>query len=178
MVWPLYILAAGAIGSGAIFYGLFVGDGREAFWNGAIFALNDIIEEAHHVPFWVKAIPMVATLIGLGLAYWMYIARPELPARAAQSMRPLYNFSLRKWYFDELYDRIFVRPAWYLGEGLWKAGDGALIDGVGPNGVAAVTRDLAKRASRLQSGYVYHYAFAMLIGVVALITWYIVTTRG
>ncbi len=178
MIWPLYLLAAGAIGAGAIFYGFFVGDGRETFWNGAIFALSDIIEEAHHVPFWVKALPMAVTLVGIALAWAMYVWRPDLPAAGARLFRPLYLFSLRKWYFDELYDAVFVRPAWYLGEGLWKAGDGALIDGVGPNGVAAVTRSLARRASRLQSGYVYHYAFAMLIGVVALVTWYIVTAGG
>jgi NADH-quinone oxidoreductase subunit L len=178
MIWPLYPLAVGAIAAGVLFYPLFVGDAREAFWNGSIFALHDIIEEAHHVPFWVKSIPMVVSVLGLGLAYVMYIARPGLPALAARTFRPLYMFSYRKWYFDELYDRIFVRPAWYLGEGLWKSGDGAVIDGVGPNGVAALTRNLARVASRLQSGYVYHYAFAMLIGVVGLITWYIVTTLG
>ncbi len=178
MIWPLYILALGALAAGAVFYGPFVGDGREAFWNGAIFARSDIIDAAHHVPFWVKALPMVVTLLGIVLAWVMYVYRPALPAAAAQRFRALYLFSYRKWYFDELYDALFVRPAWYLGRGLWQAGDGALIDGVGPNGVAAATRDLARRVSRLQSGYVYHYAFAMLIGVVALITWYIVTTFG
>jgi NADH-quinone oxidoreductase subunit L len=178
MIWPLYLLALGALVAGAVFYGFFVGEGREAFWNGAIFSLHDIIEEAHHVPFWVKALPMVMTLAGIVLAWAMYVWKPELPALGAQRLRPLYLFSLRKWYFDELYDAVFVRPAWFLGEGLWKSGDGALIDGVGPNGVAAVTRDLARRASRLQSGYVYHYAFAMLLGVVGLVTWYIVTAGG
>jgi NADH-quinone oxidoreductase subunit L len=178
MIWPLYLLALGALVAGAVFYGFFVGEGREAFWNGAIFSLHDIIEEAHHVPFWVKALPMVMTLAGIVLAWAMYVWKPELPARGAPRLRPLYLFSLRKWYFDELYDAVFVRPAWFLGEGLWKSGDGALIDGVGPNGVAAVTRDLARRASRLQSGYVYHYAFAMLLGVVGLVTWYIVTAGG
>jgi NADH-quinone oxidoreductase subunit L len=80
--------------------------------------------------------------------------------------------SLNKWYFDEIYDRIFVRPAFVLGRALWKSGDGALIDGVGPDGVAAMTARFSKRASALQSGYLYHYAFAMLVGVVILITWY------
>ena len=121
---------------------------------------------------------MVVTLVGIVLAWVMYVQKPALPGLVAQRFRPLYLFSLRKWYFDELYNAVFVRPAWYLGHGLWKAGDGALIDGVGPDGVAALTRNLAQRASRLQSGYVYHYAFAMLIGVAALVTWYIVTTAG
>src|SRR3546814_697162 len=91
---------------------------------------------------------------------------------------PLYLFSLNKWYFDELYDRIFVRPAHAIGHGLWKGGDGAIIDGLGPDGVAATTQGASRRTSALQSGYVYHYAFAMLIGVVALITWYILSQLG
>ena len=85
---------------------------------------------------------------------------------------------LNKWYVDELYDIIFVRPARWLGRNLWKTGDGAIIDGVGPDGIAAATIDLARRAGRLQSGYVYHYAFAMLIGVVVLITWYVLGQGG
>ena len=93
--------------------------------------------------------------------------------RLAQQFRLLYLFLLNKWYFDELYDRLFVRPALALGDGLWKGGDGLLIDGLGPNGIAAVTRDLARQASRLQTGYVYHYAFVMLIGVAAFVTWYL-----
>ena len=83
----------------------------------------------------------------------------------------MHQFLYNKWYFDELYDRLFVRTAKYLGYGLWKSGDGAVIDGVGPDGIAAATRDVAARASRLQSGYVYHYAFAMVIGVVLLVAW-------
>jgi NADH-quinone oxidoreductase subunit L len=103
----------------------------------------------------------------------MYIRDPLMPQRLARRFQGLYLFLLNKWYFDELYDRLFVRPAHFLGEGLWKAGDGAVIDGVGPDGLAAATQSLARQASRLQSGYVYHYAFAMLIGVVLLISWYL-----
>ncbi len=93
-------------------------------------------------------------------------------------MRPVYLFVLNKWYFDELYDWAFVRPAHYLGRGLWKSGDGAVIDGVGPDGLAAAALSLARRAGRLQSGYLYHYAFAMLIGVVFLVTWYALASLG
>ena len=129
----------------------------------------------------------------------MYIIAPGLPTRLAQifSARPqlvralplipaegaeqrtepdpggLYGFLLKKWYFDELYDWLFVRPAMVIGDGLWRSGDGAVIDGLGPNGVAAITRDLARQACRLQTGYLYHYAFAMMIGLVALVTWYL-----
>jgi NADH-quinone oxidoreductase subunit L len=117
-------------------------------------------------------------LAGIGIAYLFYIAQPALPAMVAARFRVLYLFLYNKWYFDELYDAIFVRPAVHLGRGLWKSGDGALIDGVGPDGIAAATLDLARRASRLQSGYVYHYAFAMLIGVVLLVSWYLFVQVG
>jgi NADH-quinone oxidoreductase subunit L len=96
-----------------------------------------------------------------------------LPAKFSAAIRPIYLFVYNKWYFDELYDAIFVRMAKALGRILWKGGDGAIIDGLGPDGVSQVTVDLARRASKLQSGYVYHYAFAMLIGVVALVSWYL-----
>jgi NADH-quinone oxidoreductase subunit L len=176
MIWPLFLLAAGAVLAGALFYGPFVGEGREAFWGSSLLALHDIVEEAHHVPFWVKALPMVVTLAGIALAWLMYVRSPALAPRAAEAFRPLYLFSFNKWYFDELYDRTLVRPALWLGRGFWTTGDGAVIDGLGPDGVAAVARNLAQRASRLQSGYVYHYAFVMLIGVVVLVTWYLFST--
>jgi NADH-quinone oxidoreductase subunit L len=98
---------------------------------------------------------------------------PSLPARLASATRPVYLFLLNKWYFDELYDFLFVRPAKRLGRGLWKIGDGAIIDGLGPDGIASLTRRLAQRAGQLQSGYVYHYAFVMLIGIVLIISWYL-----
>ena len=177
MIWPLYVLAAGAIFGGWIAYDAFVGEGRAAFWGTSLLVLegNDSIEAAHHVPAWVKYLPLGVALSGIALAYLLYMARPDLPGAIAARLRPLYLFLLNKWYFDELFDAIFVQPARYLGRGFWKAGDGALIDGVGPDGLAAATRTLSRRVSRLQSGYVYHYAFAMLIGVVALVTWYLLS---
>ncbi len=180
MLAPLVVLSIGAVFAGLIGYNAFVGDGREAFWGEAIrvLAANDTIEGAHHVPLWVKLLPLVMAVSGIGLAYVMYLLRPDLPGVVVRVFRPLHTFFFNKWFFDELYDRIFVRPAVYLGYGFWKAGDGAVIDGVGPDGVAAATRNLAKRFSALQSGYLYHYAFAMLIGVVVLASWYIFTQAG
>jgi NADH-quinone oxidoreductase subunit L len=105
----------------------------------------------------------------------MYVAAAGVAEIWAVVFRPFYLLSLNKWYFDEIYDALFVKPAFILGRGLWKSGDGAVIDGVGPDGVAATTLRFARRASALQSGYLYHYAFAMLIGVVGLITWYFYT---
>jgi NADH-quinone oxidoreductase subunit L len=182
MMIPNIVLAVGAVLAGIVFYGQFVG-GEEAmahFWAGSeeslyapylqAFAESHAIHAAHEVSFWVKAAPLVVALIGIAFAYQMYIRDPLMPQRLARRFHGLYLFLLNKWYFDELYDRLFVRPAHLIGEGLWKAGDGAVIDGVGPDGIAATTQSLARQASRLQSGYVYHYAFAMLIGVVLLIS--------
>ena len=106
-----------------------------------------------------------------------YVLKPELPGKLATRARPVYLFLLNKWYFDELYDILFVRSAKYLGRNLWKQGDGAVIDGIGPDGIAAATLSVARRAVRLQSGYVYHYAFAMLLGLAAIVTWYLIAGR-
>ena len=158
----------------------FVGHGMEAFWRDAILVLptHSAIFDAHHVPEWVKLLPVVMGAIGIAVAYLFYLFMPSLPGLLADKMRRLYLFLLNKWYFDELYDWMFVNPAKWLGRGFWKQGDCALIDGVGPDGVAAATLNLARRASRLQTGYVYHYAFAMLVGVAALITWYLIGKMG
>ncbi len=179
MILPLVVLAIGAVLGGAAYIWM-VGDGRVDFWNASLLVLpeNDSIEAAHHVPFWVKLLPLVVAGAGIAGAYWMYMFNPGLPGTLARMFRPLYLFLLNKWYFDELYDILFVRPAHVLGRQLWKSGDGTVIDGVGPDGLAAATLNIARRVSRLQSGYVYHYAFAMLIGVVTLVTWYIVSGLG
>src|SRR5690606_33600355 len=126
---------------------------------------------------WVKWLPLIVALAGVALAYLFYLVRTDLPRRVARTFRAVYLFLLNKWYFDELYDWLFVRPANYIGYGLWRSGDMAVIDAIGPDGIAAVTRDLARKASRLQSGYVYHYAFAMLIGIVVLVSWYVLAGR-
>ncbi|MDP5346281.1 MAG: NADH-quinone oxidoreductase subunit L [Paracoccaceae bacterium] len=132
---------------------------------------NHVLEDAHHVPVWVKVSPFVAMLGGLILAWLFYIARPDLPGRLAAQQRPLYLFLLNKWYFDEIYDAIFVRPAMALGRFFWKKGDGVVIDGT-LNGVAmGVIPWLTRLAGRAQSGYLFHYAFAMVLGMALLITW-------
>ncbi len=177
---PLVVLAVGSVIAGAVAYSAFVGEGMAAFWGKSIFMLDShrALADAHHAPLWVKLLPLVMGIGGIALAYLMYIAQPSLPGKLARQLKPLYEFSYRKWYFDELYDRIFVKPAFVLGYGFWKSGDGAVIDGVGPDGVATLTRRLSRRASWLQTGYVYHYAFAMLVGVVVLVTWYMYRQAG
>ncbi len=180
MMIPLVVLAIGAVASGFGFYDYFVGDQRAAFWGASLYVTpgKDAIEAAHHVPGWVPWAPLIMGLIGIGAGYYAWLTRPGLPVAAARDLPGIYRFLLNKWYFDELYDRVFVRPSLWLGRVLWKGGDGAIIDGLGPNGVAAVAAALSRRASALQSGYVYHYAFAMLIGVVALVSWYLLTRNG
>ncbi|VVT11974.1 NADH-quinone oxidoreductase subunit L [Hoeflea sp. EC-HK425] len=173
MLVPLFILAVGALLSGVVFKDFFFGDHYEAFWKGALFtgAENQILEEFHHVPLWVKLSPFVAMLLGLVTAWYFYIRSPETPKQLAEDHQALYRFLLNKWYFDELYDFIFVRPAKWLGSFLWKQGDMRVIDGYGPNGIAARVQDITGRVIRLQTGYLYHYAFVMLIGIAALVTW-------
>ncbi|GAB3115925.1 NADH-quinone oxidoreductase subunit L [Novispirillum itersonii] len=180
MLVPLLVLAVGALFSGYVGYDLFVGEGREAFWGEAIKVLDatDSVAHAHHVPSWVKLLPLYMSVGGIALAYVLYLFAPGIPGVIARVFRPVYLFLLNKWYFDELYDRIFVRPAFVLGRHFWKGGDGALIDGVGPDGIAAATRDIARRVSRAQSGYLYHYTFAMILGVAVFVTWFLMSKAG
>lgn len=132
---------------------------------------NHVMDEAHHAPVWVKVSPFVAMLIGFGTAYWFYIVNPSLPARLAEQQRPLYLFLLNKWYFDEAYDFLFVQPAKAVGRFLWKRGDENTIDGT-INGVSmGVIPFFTRLAGRFQSGYIFSYAFAMVIGLALLITW-------
>ncbi len=173
MLAPLYVLAAGALLAGVVFSGVFMGQGYDAFWNGSLFTVpkNQILEDIHHVPLWVKAAPVVALALGFLVALWFYIYSPATPRALAARHDGLYRFLLNKWYFDELYDVIFVNPAKSLGHFLWKKGDGWLIDGFGPDGISARVVDITNRVVKLQTGYVYHYAFAMLIGIAALVSW-------
>lgn len=182
MTVPLVILAVGALFAGWIFHSGFIGDhdAYEAFWKGALFtgAENKVLENLHHVPFWVKAAPFVMMVTGFAVAVYFYLVRPDIPGKLAKSQDTIYKFLLNKWYIDEIYDFLFVRSAKALGRFLWKRGDGTVIDGLGPNGIAARVQDITGRVVKLQTGYVYHYAFAMLIGVAALITWAMLTGLG
>ncbi|MBZ9856797.1 NADH-quinone oxidoreductase subunit L [Mesorhizobium sp. CA13] len=173
MLVPLFVLAAGALFAGIIFHGAFIGEGYAEFWKASLFTLpdNHILHDIHELPLWVELSPFIAMLIGLALAWKFYIRSPEMPVNLAAQHRGLYAFLLNKWYFDELYDFLFVRPAKRLGSFLWKTGDGTVIDGLGPDGISARVVDVTNRVVKLQTGYLYHYAFAMLIGVAAFVTW-------
>ena len=182
MLVPLFVLAAGAIVAGFAFTEYFIGHDYKDFWKRALLHLpsKDILHHMHEVAkqvAWVPWSPFIAMVSGFALAWLFYIQMPSLPAATARTFKPIYLFFLNKWYFDELYEWIFVKPAHWIGRKLWKTGDGRIIDGLGPDGIAARVVDVTGRVVRLQTGYVYHYAFAMMIGV-ALITVYFMFQGG
>jgi NADH-quinone oxidoreductase subunit L len=180
MLVPLGMLAAGSLLAGLPFVDIFAGHGVEEFFRESIKigSANHVLEAMHETPLWVKFLPTVMMLAGWGVAIWFYLLRPDMPVALARQHPGLYRFLLNKWYFDELYDFIFVRPTIWLGRLLWKGGDGWLIDGFGPDGISARVIDVTRNVVRLQTGYLYHYAFAMLVGVAAFITWFMFTSGG
>jgi NADH-quinone oxidoreductase subunit L len=178
MLVPLGVLAAGSILAGFPFKELFAGHGIEEFFRESLKMHPGIIDEMHHIPAWIAYLPTVMMAGGFLVSWMFYIRRPYLPVELAKQHGMLYQFLLNKWYFDELYDVIFVRPAKWLGRFLWKKGDGMVIDGLGPDGISSRVIDITRGVVKLQTGYLYHYAFAMLIGVAGLITWFIFGLGG
>jgi NADH-quinone oxidoreductase subunit L len=183
MLVALYVLAIGAVLAGVVFARFFIGtaetggtDPYKLFWGKALFegAENHILHAMHKIPGWVGWSPFIAMAAGLGLAWLYYIKAPWLPRATATVFKPIYLFFLNKWYFDELYDRMFVRPAFWIGRFLWKRGDGSVIDGLGPDGIASAVKGVSGQAVKLQTGYVYHYAFWMLIGVAVILSFFII----
>ena len=168
MLIPLGVLSLGAVLAGFVFKYDFI-DGA-AFWGGSIFFNEDLVHALHGVPLWVKLTATIVMLLGFAGAYLAYIARPDIPGKFVASFGALHNFVYRKWYFDELYDRIFVRPAFWFGRQFWKLGDVGTIDRFGPNGIAWVVDRSAVAAKAIQSGYLYTYALIMLLGLVAAVT--------
>jgi NADH-quinone oxidoreductase subunit L len=148
---------------------------RHAFWGKAIEVreANDTLEAAHHVPEWVKFLPLVMGVGGILLAWVFYIARPELPEKIKTTFRPLHTLFFNKWFFDELYDRLFVRTAVLLGLLFWKRGDQGLIDRFGPDGSAHVSQKIAGLLSRFQSGFIFQYAFVMMIALIGMVSWFV-----
>jgi NADH-quinone oxidoreductase subunit L len=169
---PIGVLAVGSIVAGFPFKELFAGHGVEEFFRESVKMNPHIIEEMHHIPETIALLPTVMMVLGFLVSYLFYIRRPYIPVRLAAEQPMLYQFLLNKWYFDELYDLIFVRPAKWIGYQLWKKGDGFIIDGLGPDGVSARVLDVTRNVVKIQTGYLYHYAFAMLIGAAGLITWF------
>jgi len=178
MLVPIGILAAGSILAGFPFKEVFAGHGVEEFFRESLKMHPHIIDEMHHIPQAIAFLPTVMMVLGFLVSWLFYIRRPYIPVELANQHQMLYQFLLNKWYFDELYDFIFVRPAKWLGYQLWKKGDGFVIDGFGPDGVSARVLDVTRNVVKVQTGYLYHYAFAMLIGVAGLITWFMFGLGG
>lgn len=177
MVVPLLVLSIGAVFAGMIFAPHFIGHHEAEFWRGAIFvgSNNHVLHESHNVPTWVKWSPLVVTLLGTFAAFWIYVLKEGVARQWADRKGPLWTFLYNKWFFDELYDAVFVKGAKALGDFFWKIGDVKIIDGLGPNGAAWASLKSAGWLSRFQSGFVYFYAFVMLIGVAAFLAFAIFT---
>jgi NADH-quinone oxidoreductase subunit L len=177
MLIPLGVLAFGSLAAGWPFLGLFTGEGALGFFRNSLKYApgNTVLVDMEHLPLDIALAPTVMMVGGFLVAWLFYIRRPDLPVALARDHQVLYKFLLNKWYFDEIYDFLFVRPAMRLGRLFWKGGDGYIIDGFGPDGVSAWVLDVTRNVVRLQTGYLYHYAFAMLIGVAAFITWFMFT---
>jgi NADH-quinone oxidoreductase subunit L len=172
---PILLLAVGAVAAGKVFVEMFVGGERAAFWRGAIFTLpsNHVLDQAvaSALPPWVVLAPLAITMLGFAAAWYAYILHEGLGARIAARKGPVWTFLYNKWFFDELYEATFVRGVAWLGDLFWKGGDKRIIDGLGPDGVSALSVAAGKATGRLQTGYVYHYAFVMLLGVAGLLSY-------
>ena len=169
---PLILLSIGAIAAGFVFHGYFIDPSAgEAYWKGSIAFREHLMESMESIPLAVKLSATIAMLVGLWTAWMMYIRSPGFPAALVDQFRVVYTFLLNKWYFDELYDLLFVRPAFAIGRLFWHRGDEKTIDRFGPNGSAWVVALGSRVASRVQTGYVYTYAFVMLLGLTGVVTW-------
>lgn len=175
MLVPLVVLSTGAVLAGQEFAPSFIDGSSQAvngaFWAGSIYFNENLIHALHDVPYWVKYSAFVVMVLGFIGAYIAYIAKPDIPAKFVGIFGWLHNFVFRKWYFDELYDAIFVKPAFWIGRQLWKLGDIGTIDRFGPNGIAAVVQRGSLAAKAIQSGYLYTYALIMLLGLIAAVTY-------
>jgi NADH-quinone oxidoreductase subunit L len=180
MLAPLFVLAFGAVFAGRFLFPLFVGANHVPFWGRSIFVLegHDLLEAAEHVPHWVPILPLIVALTGIALAYLSYLWRTDIPGTIARIFKPVYLLFFNKWYVDELYDAMFVKPAWVLGRGFFHGGDQAIINGLGPDGLAKLSSKGAGALSFLQTGYVYHYAFVMIISIVAFMGWLLLKLQG
>ena len=173
MLIPLFVLAFGAIFSGWYFYNDFVGYNWKEFWGDSILISekHKAFKLAHYVPLWVKYLPIFLAILGILCAYLFYILNPNLPKILSKKFSPIYNLFFNKWYFDELYNYFFVKSFIKFGNFFWKKGDEGTIDRFGPNGISNLVKNISSKSIIIQSGYIYNYAFAMLIGLVVLITW-------
>jgi NADH-quinone oxidoreductase subunit L len=173
MMLPLILLALGSIFAGVFFKDLFIGyDSDLIFWKNSIFFISEVSKD--HPPFWFLILTPVFVTIMIPISYYLFIINKNIPKYLAEENKSVYDFLINKWYFDEIYDYIFVQPAKKIGIFLWKVIDLKTIDRFGPDGISNFIKFLSNKAVKFQSGYIYHYAFVMLIGVSILLTYLMV----
>jgi len=171
MLIPLGLLSVGAVLAGYLFTHEFISAGSGEFWRDSVAFSEALIHHMHGVPLWVKWAPFAVMALGLGGAVYAYLLNPGFPVRFAAAIRPVYLLFYNKWYFDELYHVLLVRPAFWLGDKFWRLGDQGLIDRFGPNGSAWAVLQGSRLAGRMQTGLVYSYALVMLLGLTAALSW-------
>jgi len=169
MLVPLLFLALGAIFAGYAFKDYFIGSQFIQFWNNSIFFLKEFV--LHHPPLWFLLLTPILVLLAIPLSYYFFVKDKKSLDSFIEINKPLYNFLVNKWYFDELYDFLFVKPAKKIGSFFWKIGDGTIIDGFGPDGLTKLIKSVSDKAVQFQSGFLYHYAFVVLIGLSVLLTY-------
>ena len=171
MLLPLVLLGIGAIFSGYSFKEIFIGHHSNDFWQNSIFFLNKIKHEA--IPMWFLLATPFLVLISIPVSFYFYIINPQFLLDFKKTNLPLYNFLLHKWYMDELYEKIFVNTAKKIGSFFWKKGDVGIIDKFGPDGISKLIKIISNKTGRLQTGFIYDYAFVMLLGLSILLTYLI-----
>ena len=171
MTLPLLLLAIGSIAAGFIFKDIFIGQQSSEFWGNSIFFIEKI--ELENIPLWLVLLTPIIVLFAIPISYYLYQKNTKVLEDFKKTNSPLYNFLLNKWYVDELYDFLFVNPIKRLGLIFWKKGDQNTIDKFGPDGVSRLVKYISNKASQFQTGYIYDYAFVMLIGLTILITYLI-----
>jgi NADH-quinone oxidoreductase subunit L len=171
MLVPLGVLSLGAVFAGFLFHHSFISDGEGEFWKGSLAFSEQLIHHMHEAPLWVKWAPFAVMLTGFAIAWHGYIRRPDFPARFVAQFSVLHRFVYNKWYFDEIYHFLFVRPAFWFGRLFWQRGDMGIIDRFGPDGAAWVVAQGSRVAQKVQTGYLYSYALVMLLGLVGAVSW-------
>ena len=171
MLIPLIFLGIGAVFSGYLFKTTFIGNYSSDFWQTSILFLNEIKHDA--IPFWFLLVTPFLVLISIPLSFYLYILNPKILDNFKNTNLPLYNFLLNKWYIDELYEKIFVNPSKKIGSFFWKKGDVGIIDKFGPDGISKLVKIISNKTGRLQTGFIYDYAFVMLLGLSILLTYLI-----
>lgn len=169
---PLFLLTLGAVFAGFLFKDIFIGIDHQVFWNGSIFFKEKFVLQ--HPPYWFLYFTPIVGFLIIFIAYYLYVKNENILNQLKETHKPIYEFLLNKWYFDEFYEFLFVKPAKAFGNFLWSKGDEKIIDGYGPNGFARIIKIISDKAVLFQSGYLYHYAFVILIGLTVLLTYLII----